>query len=183
MATASKKSNFSDLILSKDEKGLFLLVFLVGIIIHHSFCLWPVPDTRYSRFLIVSRDLLGTIWAPAPSPFHQAWPLTVLTRAGWVGTQTCSGVILLVPTYICVSVHHSKVKCTWFRTTCYKPSIWETHRDLTVVKATFSWIMMVCVSVLHERGMWKLRVHVLFVLVFLCLILTVIMSLRNLMCR
>lgn len=39
MAMASKKSNFSDLILSKDEKGLFILIFLVGIIIHHYFCL------------------------------------------------------------------------------------------------------------------------------------------------
>lgn len=37
--------------------------------------------------------------------------------AGWLGTRTCSGVILLVWTCICVSVHHSKVKCTWFRIT------------------------------------------------------------------
>lgn len=37
----------------------------------------------------------------------------------------------MASTYIRVSVQHSKVKCTWFRITCYKPSVWETHLDLT----------------------------------------------------
>lgn len=35
-----KKSNFRDLILSKDEIGLFLLVFLVGIIMFKPFLLF-----------------------------------------------------------------------------------------------------------------------------------------------
>lgn len=39
---------------------------------------------------------------------------------------------------------------------------------------------MVCVSVSHGRGAWKLRVHVLVVSVFICLIFTVIMSFGNL---
>lgn len=39
---------------------------------------------------------------------------------------------------------------------------------------------MVCVSVSHERGVWKLRVHVEVVLGFICLIFAVIMSFGNL---
>jgi len=39
---------------------------------------------------------------------------------------------------------------------------------------------MVCIGVSHERGVWKLRVHVLVVLIFICLISTAIMSSGNL---
>lgn len=39
---------------------------------------------------------------------------------------------------------------------------------------------MVCLSVSHEREVWKLRVLVLVVLFFICLIFTVIMSFGNL---
>lgn len=42
---------------------------------------------------------------------------------------------------------------------------------------------MVGINVVHEKEMWKLRVHVLVVLVFICLILTVVMSFGNLKYR
>ena len=42
---------------------------------------------------------------------------------------------------------------------------------------------MVCVSVSPDRGMWKLRVHMLVVLGFICSIMPVIISFRNLKCR
>lgn len=85
--------------------------------------------------------------------------------------------IPLVFTYICVSLHHSKVQCTWVRVTYFINPLYRRHRDLSIMKATFFWIMMTCISVLW-KGMWKVRVQVLVVWVFICLIFTIIISLR-----
>lgn len=79
--------------------------------------------------------------------------------------------------YLCVSPSFQSsmymVKSNLF----YKPSIRETHRDLSIMKATFFWIMMAWISASWKR-MWKIRVHVLVVWVFICLIFTIIMSFR-----
>lgn len=180
MAAAYKRSNFSDLILSKDELG-FLLVIFFGIIIFEAFyCLWPVPDTWYSHFLIVFLLIplapCGLLHLTASSgPGHLLFPPT---RVGLDPDREWSD-SLDVYIYLCVSPSFQS-QCTWFRITYFINTLFGRHMEMHVGKATFSWIMMVCISISHGRGVWKLRVHVLDVLVFICLIFTVIMSFRNL---
>lgn len=132
MAATFKRSNFSDFILSKDEMGLFFTRRLF----------W---DNSIESILIVCDQFLtlGAVisWL---SPADLSAPCGLLHRAvesgpgrllfptkpRWVWTQTGSGVILLMFTCICVSLHHSKVKCTWFRITYFINPLFGRHVEM-----------------------------------------------------
>lgn len=53
--------------------------------------------------------------------------------------------------YLCVSPSFQS-QCTWFRITYFINTLFGRHMEMHVGKATFSWIMMVCISISHGRG-------------------------------
>lgn len=99
----------------------FLLVVFFGIIVCKAFLLFVTSSSHLVQSFL---DCLLLIFLAPSGLLHLTvvsgpGPLLFSTEPGWVQTQTGSGVILLMFTYICMSVHHSKVKCTWVRITYF----------------------------------------------------------------